>query len=192
MFNKTSFLLIAITFVCALFVVTVRHQNRVEFVHLQSLEKHRDNLQAQWGRLMLEKGTWAIEHNIAEDAGDRLGMHPPPPEKNYYSQFGGLAIVARRVASKAPPVWRQHFVLSCIVAVFAILSIQVVHLQTKESDRLQAQGDKRYLRELKILPERGSILDRNGQALAVSTPVDSLTADPGVFCESQIQMGGVI
>ncbi|MEJ2177626.1 MAG: penicillin-binding protein 2, partial [Gammaproteobacteria bacterium] len=33
-----------------------------------------------------------------------------------------------------------------------------------------------------MLPERGRILDRHGQVLAVSTPVDSLWADPGVFC----------
>ena len=89
--------------------------------------------------------------------------------------------MARGNATKAPPLWRQHFVLACMISVFALLGLRVVHLQTQESEKLQAQGDKRYLREVKIFPERGRILDRNGQALSISTPVDSLAADPGVF-----------
>lgn len=79
--NKVSIVLLALVLVGAYFVVTVRHENRLAFVQLQKHEGVRDHLQAEWGRLMLEKATLAIEHNIAEDAGVRLGMSAPPPEQ---------------------------------------------------------------------------------------------------------------
>ena len=47
---------------------------------LQNLENERDKLQAEWGRLMLEKATWSIGHNLSEDATTRLGMSPPEPD----------------------------------------------------------------------------------------------------------------
>jgi cell division protein FtsI (penicillin-binding protein 3) len=80
-------------------------------------------------------------------------------------------------------MWRQHVVLGLMIGVFGVLALRVVHLQTHASDMLQAQGDKRYLRDVRILPERGKILDRNGEVLSVSTPVDSLVADPKLFCQ---------
>jgi len=39
---------------------------------------------------MLEKATWAIEHNIADDAGQRLGMMPPPPDQIITVQLQGV------------------------------------------------------------------------------------------------------
>ena len=79
--NKISAFLLVAVLVSAFFVVTVRHQNRLSFVYLQDLETQRDQLQSEWGRLMIEKATWAVEHNIADDAGTRLGMSTPPPDK---------------------------------------------------------------------------------------------------------------
>ncbi|MGA1820091.1 MAG: hypothetical protein ACMUHU_03680, partial [Thermoplasmatota archaeon] len=43
---------------------------------------------------------------------------------------------------------------------------------------LQGQGEARYLREVKVPTRRGNILDRNGEPLAVSTPVDSVWVNP--------------
>ncbi len=83
----------------------------------------------------------------------------------------------------APPMWRQHFILTAMFAVFAVLAWRVVHLHTVESERLHAQGDARYLREVAIAAQRGRILDRFGRALAVSTPVESLWASPTEFCK---------
>ena len=97
--------------------------------------------------------------------------------------------MTRRIIVRVPPVWRQYAVLVLITAVFLVLGLRVVHLQTQEIGMLQAQGDKRYLREVRILPERGRILDRNGQVLSVSTPVDSLAADPQKFCTDQARWG---
>lgn len=99
--------------------------------------------------------------------------------------------MARRSIVKTPPVWRQHAVLAVMAVIFLTLGLRVVQLQTREIDMLQAQGDKRYLRDVRVLPERGRILDRNGQVLSVSTPVDSLVADPKRFCENQASWGAL-
>ena len=87
--SKTSVFLLVAVLVSAFFVVTVRHQNRLSFVYLQDMEAQRDQLQSEWGRLMIEKTTWAMEHNIADDAGTRLGMSPPPPDKIITVQLDG-------------------------------------------------------------------------------------------------------
>ena len=72
-----------------------------------------------------------------------------------------------------------------MIAVFVALALRVVYLQTFEREKLQAQGELRYLREVSVFPERGRILDRNGQPLSVSTPVYSLVSEPGLFCSSE-------
>ena len=86
-----------------------------------------------------------------------------------------------------PSAWRQHLILAAMLSAFAVLGWRVIHLQTVEHERLRTQGDARYLRSLTVTPERGRILDRNGQALAVSTPVDSLWATPARFCAATAQ-----
>jgi cell division protein FtsI (penicillin-binding protein 3) len=60
-----------------------------------------------------------------------------------------------------------------------------VQIQVVEQEHLRAQGDARYLREVTVLPQRGRIVDRNGQVLAVSTPVESLWAEPAIFCRAK-------
>lgn len=94
--------------------------------------------------------------------------------------------MVRNTTIKAPSVWRRHVVLTLMIFAFAVLALRVVQLHTEENERLRVQGDKRYLRAVKISPQRGRILDRNGQVLSVSTPVDSLAAEPDIFCTNQL------
>ncbi len=74
-------------------------------------------------------------------------------------------------------------VLALVMVAFGVLALRVVQLQTADNEKLRIQGDKRYLREVKVFPQRGRILDRNGQVLSISTPVDSVVAEPRVFCK---------
>jgi cell division protein FtsI (penicillin-binding protein 3) len=67
----------------------------------------------------------------------------------------------------------------CSVALIA----RAVNLQVMETDFLQGQGKARYLREVTIASTRGVITDRNGEPLAVSTPVDSIWVHPGQVLE---------
>ncbi|HSM68951.1 MAG TPA: penicillin-binding transpeptidase domain-containing protein [Xanthomonadales bacterium] len=59
------------------------------------------------------------------------------------------------------------------------LVARAVNLQVTETEFLQGQGESRFLREVDIPTTRGIISDRNGEPLAVSTPVDSVWVNPG-------------
>lgn len=51
-------------------------------------------------------------------------------------------------------------------------------LQVVNDDFYRQQGDARFIREIPIPTSRGMITDRNGEPLAVSTPVESVWGNP--------------
>ena len=59
-------------------VVWARHQGRVAFVQLTSLQNQRDALNVDFGRLELEQATWASPSRIEQIARGRFGMISPP------------------------------------------------------------------------------------------------------------------
>ncbi len=73
---------------------------------------------------------------------------------------------------------RRVFMLSGMALAVVLLAWRAVDLQVRDKDFLQGQGDARYLREVVIPAHRGMITDRNGEPLAISTPVDSIWANP--------------
>lgn len=64
-------------FLSALQVVIARHETRRLFVELQTLERTRDGLNEEWGRLQLEQSTWAINDRVEMFARTNLGMKMP-------------------------------------------------------------------------------------------------------------------
>ncbi|MUV13795.1 peptidoglycan D,D-transpeptidase FtsI family protein [Noviluteimonas gilva] len=90
-----------------------------------------------------------------------------PRGRAQFNLRGRLAIVAGTLAL-------------CSVALFGrAFDLQVVH-----NKFYQAQGDARFLREIPIATSRGMITDRNGEPLAVSTPVESIWANPQLLLKS--------
>jgi len=77
------------------------------------------------------------------------------------------------------PVWRARLLLVALGAAFVVLAGRSVYLQAMDADFLRGKGEARYSRVLEIPATRGRIMDRNGEALAVSTPVKSIWAIPG-------------
>ncbi|GAA4853584.1 cell division protein FtsL [Luteimonas vadosa] len=63
--------------VSAIAVVHARHQHRQLFVELTRLERARDELNIDFGRLQLEQATWAESNRIDQVARTRLGMKFP-------------------------------------------------------------------------------------------------------------------
>jgi len=80
--------------------------------------------------------------------------------------------------------WRHWLVLAMLGAGGCALLARAVYLQVIDQDFLEKQGDARILRTAKLSANRGMILDRNGEALAVSTPVDTVWADPRKLAEA--------
>jgi cell division protein FtsI (penicillin-binding protein 3) len=75
-------------------------------------------------------------------------------------------------------VWRLYFVFFVIFSLIGITAWKVFDLQVINNEVLQRQGDARTVRNDVIAAHRGNILDRNGQPLAISTPVQSLVLNP--------------
>ena len=74
--------------------------------------------------------------------------------------------------------WRAWFVLIGLILLFCILLGRGIWLQGFNEGFLQEQGEARYARNLKLEANRGMITDRNGEPLAISTPVQSIWASP--------------
>ena len=58
----------------AIGIVFARHEHRQLFIKLTRLEKSRDDLNIEFGRLQLEQATWAESNRIDQVARTRLGM----------------------------------------------------------------------------------------------------------------------
>ena len=67
-------LLVVANVASAVGVVFARHEHRVLFIELTKLEKARDELNIEFGRLQLEQATWAESNRIDQVARMRLGM----------------------------------------------------------------------------------------------------------------------
>jgi len=74
--------------------------------------------------------------------------------------------------------WRSALVFGCVALAALGLVARAVELQLVNHDYLAKQGDDRSMRVAKIAAHRGAITDRNGEPLAISTPVDSVWANP--------------
>jgi len=74
--------------------------------------------------------------------------------------------------------WRANVVLALLVCGAGGLVWRAVELQLKDHEFLAGQGDARFSRVAEISATRGTITDRYGEPLAVSTPVDSVWVNP--------------
>ncbi|MBC8021812.1 MAG: penicillin-binding protein 2 [Burkholderiales bacterium] len=74
--------------------------------------------------------------------------------------------------------WRSRFVFAIVAMAFASLAARAFFLQGLNTGFLQAKGEARYGRVIDLPASRGPVKDRNGQPLAISTPVESIWATP--------------
>jgi cell division protein FtsL len=70
-------LLVLANIASAIAVVFARHEHRQLFIQLTTLEKDRDELNIEFGRLQLEQATWAESNRIDQVAREKLGMKFP-------------------------------------------------------------------------------------------------------------------
>lgn len=82
--------------------------------------------------------------------------------------------------------WRIQLVCLAIAAGFALVVWKVTQLQVVDREFLQDQGDARTIRTEPLVAHRGIITDRNGEPLAVSTPVSSIWVDPRRFTRDPV------
>lgn len=74
--------------------------------------------------------------------------------------------------------WRFGSVLGVFLLVVAGIGWRLVDLHVVDNDFLRKQGDVRTIRVESIDAHRGVVTDRHGEPLAVSTPVQTVWANP--------------
>jgi len=91
-----------------------------------------------------------------------------------------------RVARSAAPVggWRRGLVLGALALGAIGVFGRAFQLQVIDQDFLAAEGSKRFIRNVIIPAHRGAILDRRGEPLALSAPVETLWAVPQALLDS--------
>ena len=85
---------------------------------------------------------------------------------------------------------RKWFLLVLFGIAATAVACRVLYLQINK-DFLINEGDARAIRSVTIPAYRGMITDRNGEPLAVSTPMASIWAVPGKVMDSQVDLGGL-
>jgi len=87
--------------------------------------------------------------------------------------------VRQRQARAAHSRGRSIVLMLALACGAVALEARILYLQLVDHDFLAAQGDDRHIRTVQMAAHRGPIVDRHGELLAVSTPVDSIWANPG-------------
>ena len=90
--------------------------------------------------------------------------------------------MSQRVSQPSPALrmstGRVRFMLAALGMLFATLIGRAIYLQVAQQDFLVNQGDARFRRSMVLESTRGLITDRNGEPLAISTPVQTIWASP--------------
>lgn len=89
-------------------------------------------------------------------------------------------------------VARLYTIIGFLIFLFCVLLWRLVDLTVVDRKFLQGQGNARSVRVVDIPSFRGMILDREGAALAISTPVQSIWVNPKNFAPSDKQFGKLI
>lgn len=71
-------LLAGVLFLSSVALVYMQHRHRALYVELQALERQRDALNVEWGKLQLEQSTWATHDRIESLARKKLELAVPP------------------------------------------------------------------------------------------------------------------
>ncbi|MBK1616985.1 cell division protein [Lamprobacter modestohalophilus] len=106
-------------------------------------------------------------------------MIEPSQVKNAYQRLHE----AERQRRKKRFGERRFLIGAALVMAFVSVTASAFYRQVVETDFLQDEGAKRFLRDREIPARRGIIMDRNHQPLAISTSVATIWADPQLLAE---------
>ena len=98
-----------------------------------------------------------------------------------------------RNAPPAPklPGWRLTLLMLVLIALFGGLAARALYLQGFQTGFLQQKGNSFSKKELVIPAHRGRITDRNGEALAISTPQFQIFVTPRGIKSTPVQFAAL-
>jgi len=91
---------------------------------------------------------------------------------------------SNRSSQPTTTAWRYYVVIGIVVLIYGGLLARSAYIQIIEPDMLKKQGDMRSVRIAANTVQRGSIVDRNGDELAISVPVETVWADPKIIMDN--------
>jgi len=75
-------------------------------------------------------------------------------------------------------LWRYQLVIGVVCLAAGFLTWKAFDIQFSDKEFLQKEGQDRHLRVVSLPIHRGMIIDRNGEPLAISTPIASVWVNP--------------
>ena len=79
--TRVSLLLLGVLVLCALSLVTSRHEARRSVVELEREQARAHQYDVEYGQLSLEQSTWGMPARVAKIARDELHMELPTPSR---------------------------------------------------------------------------------------------------------------
>jgi cell division protein FtsI (penicillin-binding protein 3) len=91
---------------------------------------------------------------------------------------GGMIDLVREPSRNGFSGWRVAAIATAMIALGVVMIVRLVSLQVIDPERYVEHGESQRIRTQSLAAERGAIVDRNGVELAVSSPRQSIWADP--------------
>lgn len=83
---------------------------------------------------------------------------------------------------------RRLFLMLALLVVIGVLMLRAAWLEIFQQEWLQQQADKRQMRVVTVPAYRGMITDRNGDPMAISSPVSSLWCNPQELLQAREEL----
>ncbi len=94
----------------------------------------------------------------------------------------------RRKATSPIFQGRRLFLMLALISVIGVLMLRAIWLEIFQQEMLQEKAGQRQTRVISIPAYRGMIVDRNGEPMAVSSPVKSLYSNPVMLLSAYRQL----
>ena len=78
---------------------------------------------------------------------------------------------------------RMSIVIAFLMLCFVVIVVRAFTIQVKGEAFYNRQGEMRQIRDIDLHVPRGTIFDRNGEPLAISTPMVSIGIKPEALIE---------
>jgi len=89
--TRVNLLLIAVLVLCALSLVTSRHQARQRFIELERAQAQARGYETEYGQLQLEQSTWGMPARVEKIAREQLRMQLPTAARTEIVGMAGTA-----------------------------------------------------------------------------------------------------
>ncbi|MBK6336332.1 MAG: cell division protein FtsL [Betaproteobacteria bacterium] len=86
---RLNLFLLAVLIVCALSLVSSRHQARKLFVELEREQARERSYETEYGQLQLEQSTWGMPARVEKIAREQLRLQLPPQGRVEIVAIGG-------------------------------------------------------------------------------------------------------